>query len=171
MTTFLFWTHDSKLSFSLICGWFIYNHTDFHVNEFYCDFSLVCVLRSYNINKLAEQAVEEVLKIGVCKTFCFEIITQLVLLTSYTSLQENLKQVLMFLFIVISLKKVSCLCFCNHCCTFKLSFVTVLSMFVCSHRRVQRLFGVQPRWQAFILQRKGAHRQQSILQQSAEGLR
>lgn len=43
----------------------------FHVNQFYYDFSLVCVLRSYNINKLAEQAVEEVLKIGVCKTFLF----------------------------------------------------------------------------------------------------
>lgn len=77
----------------------------------------------------------------------------------------------MFLFIVTSLKKVSCLCFCNHCCTFKLSFVTVLSVFVYSHRWVQRLFGVQPRWQAFILQRKGAHRQQSILQQSTERLR
>lgn len=84
--------------------------------------------------------------------------------------QESPSQASIFHLIGTLLKKVSC--YCADCCTFEaLYFTWQLCVFVHSYWHVQRVSGVWSGRETFVLQHQGAHRQQSVLQQSAERLR
>lgn len=145
-------------------------------------------LRSYNINKLAEQAVEEVLKIGT------SLILQIWIQTVWTLVGFKCEPII-FQFVLLShwicpLRKLSdgSQCSSQPWLDRKRSvpasvpsrpFVDISGSFcdagvacvcACSHWRVQRVAGVHPRHQAPVLQHQGAHRQQGLLQQSAARL-